>query len=711
MFHFSDFKPLAPQQHKQFNTSCNICGGGCRLIVSQQADGKMKVMGDKTDPVSRGQLCRKGRHVLEIMNHPQRLTQPLKRVGEKGSGQWQAISWQEAIDYTAKQLQQTQQQWGNNSVFMAYGHSKDFINTQLLRLANGMKTANIVGPETVCWAPTKLGREYTLGYNPSHDISAQTRCILLWGVNKYKTRFNDVKALKIAVKAGAKTIAIDPQCTRHSQKADHWLPLTPGSDLALALAMLKVIIEEQIYDAQFVAQWCEGFTELKQHVANYELSALVQETGLSAIEIKAAARLYAEAKPAVIVSGNALDHNADSFQVNRAIACLMAITGNLDVPGGQFCSQEPSLISGRWPYDDCDVDAISAEHRAKSAGTPVLPEYFRATNQGITKAILEGGAEPVKAGFIVGANALLSWPDTHAVHQAFSRLEFLAVSELFMTPTTMMADIVFPAASFLEYEGITQGNDGSVRFQPKLSQVGEARSDHQIIADIGAAMGVMPAHDETQYWNAFLGADPAISNHSSDLDFAKLRAKQVVTPEETLETTPKRYRKYLTQGFPTASGKVELYSQTLAKLGKDAVPTYRAIPENPDFPLRLTTAKSKHYMFSHGRQITQLRESEPQPLVRVHPDTALQYGLVEGQKVTIEAANGHAIQQILKLDDKLAPNVAVADLSWWYPEQGEATLGGVFASNYNVLTSIDVNERGMGEAGSFDINGIAVRLS
>ncbi|WP_064609455.1 molybdopterin-containing oxidoreductase family protein [Photobacterium sp. J15] len=700
MFSQSSFQPIPAET---ITTSCALCGSGCRIRVITNPDGTISAKGDRSDAVSGGQLCRKGMHSIDLMNHPDRLTQPLKRTGKRGEGQWQAISWKEAIAYTAEQFAKSQQQWGLNSVFMAYGYSKDFMYTQLLRLANAMGSVNVVGPETVCWAPTKLGREYTLGYYPSHDINEQTQCILLWGVNKYKTRFSDVKTLKTAMGAGAKTICIDPQRTKHAKKAEHWLALKPGSDLALALALLKVIIDEQLYDHEFVEQWCEGFERLTQHLAQYELAQLAQETQLDIDQIRSSARLYASTKPAVIITGNALDHNSDSFQVNRTIAMLMAITGNLDVPGGQFQSHAPSLVSGRWPYDDKEVSAMSADSRATSAGTPVLPEYFRATSHGITKAILGKGDQresPIKAGLVVGANPMLSWPDTHAVHQALSSLDFLAVSELFMTPTAMMADIVFPAASFMEYEAIAQGLDGSVRYQPKVAQIGECRPDHQIIAAIGEAMEVMPPHSENEYWNGFLA--------TGGLDFATVKAKQLVTPP----TTPQWFRKYLTDGFPTRSGKVELFSRRLEEMGAEPLPVFRPVMKaEPDFPLALTTAKAKHYMFSHGRQIAPLRKAHPEPLVSLHPETAKKLGLSEGKKVKIETPNGRAITQVLQLDSKLSKNVAIADLSWWYPEQGESNLGGVFESNYNVLTSIEDNGRGFGEAGSFDINGLACRIS
>ncbi|WP_025820925.1 molybdopterin-containing oxidoreductase family protein [Shewanella marina] len=440
-------------------TTCGLCSTGCRLTITQTAPQQYKVSGDKNDPVTHGALCKKGLHAIDLMLHPARLTQPLKRIGARGAGQWQPISWQQAITETAEQFNQSQQRYGNNSLFFSYGYSKDFINTQLLRLANHCNSVNIHGPETVCWAPTKFGREYTLGYNPSNDVNQHTECIIFWGVNKHNTRFTDMPAINQAIDAGATTICIDPQRSYHAKQADYWLALTPGSDLALALAMLKIVIDSNQYDHQFVSQYCLGFTELSEHLQAFSLTELANQCGVNLDLIKEITEHYITAKPAIIMSGNALDHNPDSLQVNRVIAMLMAISGNLEMTGGHSRPQGATLINGRWPYDENDVNHCDAKARANSVGTPAIPEYFRATSQGLTQAMLTAKPYPIKAGLIVGSNPLLSWPDSQQVKQAFEQLDFLAVSELFMTPTALMADIVFPAASFMEYQGISQGQD------------------------------------------------------------------------------------------------------------------------------------------------------------------------------------------------------------------------------------------------------------
>lgn len=676
-------------------TTCSLCGINCRIIIDTDQNGHYRINGDKRDTVTGGALCYKGRQAIELMMHPDRLTRPLKRTGKRGENRWQAISWEEAFRLTAEQFAAIRRQWGHNSLFMAYGYSRDFVYTHLLRLANRLQTANLVGPETVCWAPTKLGCDYTLGFNPGQDINGQTRCILLWGVNKYHTRFTDLAPIKAAMAAGSETVCIGPQYTRHAREASQWLRIKPGADLALALALLKIIIAEQLYDQAFVDQWCLGFDQLQAELRQYSLDGLAAECQLDKEDIRNTARRYAGNKPSVIITGNALDHNTDSFQVNRAIAMLMAITGNMDIPGGQYQPKGDSLVSGRWPYDPQDVAGLSPQARSRAAGTPILPEYFRATSQGITRAMLGQSAEPIKGGLITGSNPMTSWPDTLAVHQGLASLEFLAVSELFMTPTAMMADIVFPAASFLECEGITQGQDGSVRFQSRVLSVGECRADHQIISGIGTAMGLMDPQDDSDFWNGFL---------NNGLDYQTLKSQHIIAAPPQ----PRRYRKYLQQGFATPSGKVELYSQRLADRGAAPLPTLREKPvENPDYPLRLTTCKPKHYMFSQGRQCPALRRKHPAPQVRAHPDSVRGLGLCEGDEVAITTPDRRVIYQSLKLDNRLDPQVVVADLSWWYPE---APLGAVFRSNYNVLTSLDPGPGGAGEAGSFNINGLPCRL-
>ena len=674
-------------------TTCGLCSTGCRINVHCNEHNQYSIKGDKRDPVTHGALCTKGLHAIDIMLHPERLTQPLKRTGKRGEGKWTTISWQQALAEIALKFKECQKTFGDNSLFFSYGYSKDFINTQLLKLANAVNSVNIHGPETVCWAPSKYGKEYTLGYNPSADINQHTDCIIFWGVNKHNTRFTEMRAINHAIEHGATTICIDPQQTHHAKNANYWLPLTPGSDLALAMAMIKIIIEQKWYDKAFVADFCYGFSALQDHIHQLDLSYLANECQLSIDMITDITQQYIHAKSAVIITGNALDHNPDSFQVNRAIAILMALSGNLEIQGGQSKPQGKALVNGRWPYDPQDVDQLSPTVRQQSVGTPLIPEYFRATSQGLMDAMLTCQPYAVKAGLIVGTNPMTSWPDSNKVKQAFEQLDLLVVSELFMTPTAMMADIVLPAASFLEYAGVTQGQDGSIHYQASLQKVGDAKPDHQIIAEIGHAMGVMPVYNDNDFWKSALSP--------VNIDLTQLKAQTSIIAEIDNEQT----LSYLSTGFNTPSGKVELYSQKLHSLALDPIPVYRPnLPLTERYPLRVTTAKSRYYMFSHGRQITALRNKHPFPTVKMHSKLGQKHSLKEGDIAAIETAPDKIIYQKVKFDDKLRINTIIADLSWWFPEMKNKALSGVFRSNYNVLTSTDVGAHS--DIGSFYINGL-----
>ena len=678
-------------------TTCGLCSTGCRINVHCNEHNQYSIKGDKCDPVTHGALCKKGLHAIDIMLHPERLTQPLKRTGKRGEDQWITISWQQALDEIALKFNHTQNTFGDNSLFFSYGYSKDFINTQLLKLANAANSVNIHGPETVCWAPSKYGKEYTLGYNPGADINQHTDCIIFWGVNKHNTRFTEMRAINHAIEHGATTICVDPQQTHHAKNANYWLPLVPGSDLALAMAMIKIIIDKAWYDTVFVADFCYGFSALQSHVDQLDLSYLANECQLSIEMITDITQQYINAKSAVIITGNALDHNPDSFQVNRAIAILMALSGNIEIQGGQSKPQGKSLVNGRWPYDPQDVDQISPTIRRHSVGSPPIPESFRSTSQGLMDAMLTGQPYSIKAGLIVGTNPMTSWPDSNKVKQAFEQLDFLVVSELFMTPTAMMADIVLPAASFFEYAGVTQGQDGSIHYQASLQQVGDAKPDHQIITEIGHAMGIMPVYNDNDFWKSALSP--------VNIDLMQLKAQtSILAAVENQQTLS-----YLSVGFDTPSGKVELYSQKLHELTLDPIPVYRPNLSVTDrYPLRVTTAKSRHYMFSHGRQISSLRARHPFPIVKIHSSLGEKEHLKEGDIAAIETAPDKIIYQRVKFDDNLNIDTIIADLSWWFPEMKSKQLSGAFISNYNVLTTTDTGTHS--DIGSFYINGLPCRI-
>jgi anaerobic selenocysteine-containing dehydrogenase len=538
---------------------------------------------------------------------------------------------------------------------------------------------------------------------------------MVWGVNIPATRSNKYREFVQAVKKGMKVISIDPLQTGIAGKADLWLRTRPGTDLALGLGMIHVIIKERLYDREFVEKWTVGFDELKAHVQEYPPERVSDITWIPSDLIIEAARMYAGNRPARIEWGNALDQQLDSFQAARAVSILMAITGNLGVPGGEeetrgsgFRDADPDKESsqigvlGRWSRELELRHMMKAEDRKRKVGPDLLPDFRYVLPQSVVKAILQDDPYPIRAMFIQASNPLSCWPNLQKTLEAFQGLDFLAVSDMFMTQTAAMADIVFPAASYLEYDGVQITPQGTIaQFQRKVAQIGECRSDHEIINGLARQLGLGEFFWDSidAFWDTILA--PA------GLTFEELGKRDRFVGK----TGQKEYRQYEKSGFKTPSGKVEIYSEQLGRWGFDPLPTYGEAPGNPDqageYPLLCTTWKLGVYRHSGGRQIPSLRRVHPEPRVIIHPEAAAERGIAQGDWVTIETPSG-MITQKANVSALVDPRVVVADHAWWFPERDGKDLFGFQDANYNVLTTDRPPYNR--EMGSFSIRGIACNV-
>jgi anaerobic selenocysteine-containing dehydrogenase len=677
---------------------CGLCMGNCGVLVTVEEGKAVDIRGDPDSPPNRGALCPIGRASLEYLHHPDRLAYPLRREGERGEGKWQQISWDEALNLAAEALNKVKVEYGSEAVVMIHGSAKGPMDTHLVRLANAFGTPNVVCSDYVCHVPRVLAAEFTFGFFPSPDYGYPPACIISWGANDAETHFCRHNGLVQAVKKGAKLIAIDPRETEVTKMADLWLRVRPGSDLALALAMINVIINEGLHDEDFVDKWTVGFDKLKAHVQNYTPEKVTEITWVPADLIAKAARLYATNRPGHIEWGNALDHNLNSFQTARAISILMAITGNLGVPGGEIESHgsgfrfgdtddSESGVLGRWSSQLELRDKISREKRQNKVGADLnmLPDYRYVLPWSVTKSVLEGDPYHIRAAFVQASNPLSCWPNIQETYRALKELDFLAVSDMFMTPTAALADIVFPAASYLEFDGIQMPPNGAlVQLQRKVAQIGECRSDHEIINGLAKKLGL-----EEYFWGSIDDFWDAILEPAG-LTFEEFKRIGLFTGKGDKS----KYRIYEQSGFKTPSGRVELYSSQLEEGGFDPLPSYNEPPETPysapelakEYPLQCTTRKSAVYRHSGGRQIPSLRRSHPEPVVTIHPETATKLGIEDGDWVYIETERGR-IKQKADLSTGVDPRVVVVDHAWWFPERGEAELFGWAESNYNVLTN------------------------
>ena len=678
-----------------------LCSGTCGILVNRK-DGK--VLGVKGDPdcqFNRGYICPKGRALPELLYHPDRLKYPLKRIGKREENKWEQVSRDEALESIAEKLEKAAEEFGPESIMLQAGAYRGLERDFMQRFAAVLGTPNMVSVDNICHVPRTMAARFTFGAMPFPDYSHPPRCIIIWGRNSLQTGGDGSSSqLRPAFDGDTQFIVIDPRKIALTPRARLWIKPRPGSDGLLALGMLNVIINEKLYDAKFVGKWTVGFKRLKEFIAAYPLDRVTEQTWVPRTQIKQAARMFAAAQSAAIQWGNALDQTSNAFQTCRAVSILMAITGNLDVPGGAIFPDAVSLCRGSdfVPEDNPAPESMpSVGNRFKLADQANL-----VPSQEAVTAILEQKPYPLKSGLIFGSNPLLTYAGARRTYAAFTKLDFLVVADLFMTPTASLADIILPVAANLEYDDLVQ-HRGCVAARPGIkAPPGECRSDMQWINLIAGKMGF-----GRYFWeNESAALDAVLA--PSGLTFEQLKTLGIHCVEQ-------QYKKYETHGFATDSGKVNLFSRSLQDMGIDPLPVIRdsvqISGESPklssDFTLVLTSCKNPFFYHASHRNIPSLRQLSPRPVAELHPATADQFNLKEGETVHIETPYGK-IRQSLSLNADLDPRVVVAAFGWWFPEKGPADLFGWQEANFNLLT--DSSESLDPAMGSANLRGIMCKV-
>lgn len=687
-----------------FKSTCNLCQIGCGVLITVENGKVTHLEGDPANPLSKGALCSKGLASIEMLYHPDRLQHPLKRVGRRGEGKWQQVSWDEALDTIANELAEAKRQYGAESVAFSVGAAKTGA-AYPRRFASAFGTPNVSWMGHVCFAPRMTASRLTYGFYAVPDYEYLPKSLIVWGNNPAENLFHVHKRAIAAAKSGTKLIVIDPRETDLAARADLWLKVRPGSDLALALGMINVVINEELYDKEFVEKWTVGFEKLKAHIQDYPPERVAEITWIPAEKIREAARLYATNRPAGVQWGNGIDHGVNSLQTARAIAILRAIMGNLNIPGGDAqwtvplapLVEEQPMVSSKVPEDKW-ANRLGLEYKT-------LPGIKRVLPQRIVKTILDEKPYPIRAWYIQGANPLVTFANAQETYRAMQKVDFLAVADLFMTPSAAMADIVLPAATYFEFDSVVSPpySNAAILPQQKVVRVGECRSDYEILAALAEKLGIREL-----FWGT-----------EEDLADAILKPAGVTFKELAQRggiAGTKRYNDHIeNEGFATPSGKVEIYSSQMEGWGYDPLPAYHEQPETPlsdpelakEYPLVFTSAKSGPYRHSGGRQIASLRSQHPEPVVNINPGTAKKLGIKDGDWVYIETKRGR-IKQKADLTKGLDPRVIVADYAWWFPEKGASELYGWAESNINILTDGDPPYNP--EIGSTNLRGILCRV-
>jgi len=651
---------------KRVNTVCGLCHTNCGMIVEVEGNSIKKIRGNPHHPANRGALCRKGIALKEIVHSPDRLRYPLKKT----KGGFSRITWEEAIDTVAQKLWEIKERWGAECVLRFAGAPvTEATRDAFAQLLAAYGSPNFTSPGHLCSQPRRLALDLVYGGRTDPDYR-HTKCILLWGANPTASmrpaerfvygRFDRV--ITEARERGAKLLCVDPYRIPLAKKADLYVPIKLGTDAALALGMIHVIIREGLYDRPFVENWTIGFSELVEYTKKTTPQWAAAITGVDAATIEQLAEIYATTKPALIREGNGFDQHTNVVDSVRLIAILTAITGNLDVPGGNIFFSMPKL--GPCP-------SIPVEK--KCIGAQPYPLFARSFPP-MLDAILSGEPYQPRVLIVYHSNPLLinAWEDR--VRKAFDKLEFLIVSDVFMTATAQMADIILPDTTPMERFGFQPyaGYDGGIiAFREKaIEPIGEAQPVFDVEYAIAEKLGLAPLYPwrNTEEWIDY-------KVRPSGLSFSALMENPIhyVGP-------PLIYEKYKERGFATPSGKVELSSPRLASLGLNPLPIYREAEVLPEekYPLQGTTCREAVYVHTQFRNIPSLRAKAPEPLLRIHPRDAYPRDIETGVYVTVSSPQGTIRLKAMVTKDT-QPGLVVIDFGWGNPGDG--------GPNVNILTS------------------------
>lgn len=689
---------------------------GCGLIMHVK-DGKLvEVEGDPEHPVTQGRVCVRCLTLPEYIYHPDRIKYPMMRTGKRGENKWKRITWDQAYDIIEEKVRYYQKEYGPESIAMMGGTGRE-ATLYFPALAYAvLQTPNNTGVLSglSCYGPRCAVTEYVLGAGyPEIDYAAYfpdrydnpefkvPEYLIIWGKGPLESNADGFfgHAVIDLMKRGTKLIVVDPRATWLATRAEYHLQLRPGTDAALALGMLNVIINEELYDKEFVEKWTFGLEDLKERVQEYPPERVAEICWIKKETIIEAARAYAKASTAAISWGVALDMNWNGIQAIQAVLYLMVLTGNLDVPGGNTLA-EPASFMGKWRYET--HKQIPDEIYEKRVGNEQWPFFnygLMACHPDETLDLMETG-HPYQIK-MVWSNSQNPIANAACVperwHKVFKEVEFWVSQEIFMTPTVMAyADIVLPVATFAEHSGVVLPHFGrNTAFVGAINQcierVGECKSDLEVCLELGKRLNpkAWPWESVEEFFTEQI--QPKLG-----MTFEELQNKVVQQQEY-------HYRKYEKgmlradgkPGFQTLTGLIELKASVFENWGEDPLPYYKEPPYSPystpelfkEYPLILTTGGRKYTSFhSEHRQVPSLREITPYPTVQIHPDTAAELGINDGDWVCIENMHGKCRQKA-EVTPIVHPKVVHASHGWWYPEQDgeEPNLFGTWKSNINLL--------------------------
>mgnify|MGYP005810403855 CR=1 FL=1 len=726
---------------REENVRCMLCNmGNCGLIATIENGKVVEFRGDPDWPLTQGAVCPKTEGLLEWNYHPERLRAPLKRVGERGEGKWQEIPWEQALDEIAEKLGNVCKEYGPEAVHFDYGNSLSWNMIDMWRFHNLLGSPNCgCAGSTHCGAPQENYNLAMAGWgHPCAGwlVPGKTKAVLIWGAKPSDSLILGVNAwptIRACQERGAKLITIDPRYTVEAQNSDLWLQIRPGTDGALAMAMINHIIQNELYDKEFVEAWCTGLDKLAAKVKPMTLEKAEEITWVPADKIRQAAEIYAANRPAVSYWGVALSQFG---RATSSAACyvdeLRYLTGNIGREGSQILtdprevpmdiygdlgkgemlpeSQRKKIVGGdRYKLNAFPGEPFMYEYQKPKLGQGYLEVNYcqEPTSSARDRRWRTNKPYPLKAYIVAGADPFFGHENIReGIYQAmkYGDLDLAVHVDLFMTPFGEFCDYVIPTDTTFEkpaFNVVSTMTGNLMSGSPKIVDLPpENKGDYAFFSGLGRRLG------QGKYWpeKAEDWYDEILKPFGTnwqDFSTGKDGNGAIIAWPLEDEIWKKPQKDGSPLGFATPSGKLELYPTVIEKkMGwKDALPDYEEPPESyvarPDlaaeYPLILITGpRPRHFFFSLLRNVKSLREKHPWPLVEIHPETAIPLGIAEGDWVYIETPKGR-IRQKAHLVTSIHPRCVSADFDWWYPEEpGEEPFTfGAFTSNAQVLTDDD----------------------
>ncbi len=702
-------------------TTCRLCLVRCGMLVeteevataenatspSNTPLGKIKkFIGDRDHPLSKGYLCVKGKASLDMMDSPERVIYPQKRIGERGSGKWQRVSWDEALQDIAERVNAIIDEHGARAVAVQALPPKEYFAYDLFLEAIGSPTFFKHDAHN-CFTPQLMSDVLTFGslatYINFMDVE-ECDTFILWGVNLTETNGSKAVRVKDAVrKHGAKTIVVDPRPTRSAREADLWLRIRPGTDAALAMGMINIMIENGWCDADFVREWTIGFEALKERAAEYTLEKTSRTTWIPEADILEATRMFATSKKSALYTFIGATMGGNSISTLRLMGFLPALTGRIDQAGNN-CILKP--VNMRLPSyyrpgasgEDAErlADQISADKFPLLSGPTALTAPYPNPSH-VIDAMLTGEPYPVRA-LWTDCNPMVGLENSYKVLEALKSLDLLIVSDMFESPTAHLADYILPVTNHLESDAITEYaglNLISARVKSTEPR-GEVREEADAVLEVLRRMGYGDKLPVQTYRELL---DYRLEPLGITFDeFAEMGS--FIGPDERNKYANGTLRPDGKPGFNTPSGKIEFASSQLEKYGYDPLPQVQEPMFSPqdedgnateisdDYPLVLVSGtRSVEYYSTLGIKILRLRKRRPFPCLEMSPETAEAYELEEGDWVTIEAptTENSIVRQVAILPG-MDSRVVNAEGLWHMPD--EDLIEGTLMVGANVLTPL-----------------------